>query len=401
MVLPLAPILAQVLSAGVGDGIEARYVNESDTRRLEAENRAYARVGIEYPWLQLDLTYSPSVLLSPLEEKPRELSVTHTIIGRAETRATVYETRRMVAGFNLNGTLIQENSQRELFGSQLPQAETPVAPVDPMTPEDGATAAQLGLAENLTTRRAEGNADVYLLHRLSLKSILVETLTYRADSGLDRDSRVLYPLLHGPKINVSHYYALSRRDALRTRAEAAVAFIPSTGGRAWIAEAEEGITHTFSRKVRGDAAAGIVYTRSEVPGEETTGGLGPTALLGLQYNERVERGDLDARFELSYAPTLDRQRFVFDPRANAFATVDWSNDDWRLFVSTSSTISVDPDEPGALSGVSGMAGADYEIGAGFVAHTGVRAAWQEFENRNVVPATWVYYAGLSWSAELE
>ncbi|HEX6277343.1 MAG TPA: hypothetical protein VFZ53_30080 [Polyangiaceae bacterium] len=399
MPFALVPILAQVLSASVGDGLEGRYVNEEDEHYLEAENRAFAAVGLSFPWLTLGATYSPSVLLSPLERSERELTVTHTVTGAVRSNQPFYETRRFVAAYDVSGTVIQENSQRELFGTQTAGlGDTPSSDPEPAAPDSGS--ANQARAEDFTTRRAEAHGDLLFTERLGRTSTLTETAGYRVDSGLDDESRLLYPLIHGPRADVRLIQAVSRRSTLTTKVEGELGFIPSTGGRAWFAEAEQSISHAFSRKTTGDAAAGVMYTRSETPGEAPSGGLGPTALLGLSYNTRAYDGTLTARFEVSYEPTLDRERLVFDPRAGMLGSVDWNNERLHLFALTSGTLSASPDDEGSLNGISGSTGADYSFGAGFYGHTGLRAAWQSFEGAEVVPETWVYYIGISWFAEL-
>ena len=79
---------------------------------------------------------------------------------------------------------------------------------------------------------------------------------------------------------------------------------------------------------------------------------------------------------------------------------DWVKDKLTLYAATSTAVSVSPDDPGSLSSASANAGADYDIGLGFVAHVGVRTAWQTFENTEELPPTWVSFVALSWNLEL-
>src|SRR3954470_4496132 len=70
----LAPILAQLVTLNVGDRTEARYISGDDTH-LEGATRPFA--GLNFGWKRsaLTLAYTPSVTVTPLERKPRNVLV--------------------------------------------------------------------------------------------------------------------------------------------------------------------------------------------------------------------------------------------------------------------------------------------------------------------------------------
>src|SRR6186713_2279807 len=152
-----AVVVAQVLSAGVGDRLEVREVVDLTNRQLEAENSAYATVGVTYPWLQATLTYSPSLVLAPLESTPRDLTLRNTVNGVAESTNTLYQASRFSTGLRLRIEYLQQDYGRSLINAPLPAAAQP--PSDPATPPD-ASSAQAVQATGVTTRSGRAETEV-------------------------------------------------------------------------------------------------------------------------------------------------------------------------------------------------------------------------------------------------
>ena len=380
--------------------MEGRALIRKDDKRLEAENAAYVTAVVDFEWLKLSGTYSPSVLVTPLEQQPSVVSLTHTLSGSADASVTFYESSRFVATGRGNASYTQQNFRRTLLGAPLPEAPKdgsippPTAPVSDLTPSEAVQ------VNGFTMRTGTAVGDVTLLERLSRRTSLSEYAAYTVSTGMDADSRVLYPLAHGPRAGVAFDYGLDARTTLTTRADAQLTFVPATDERAWVAGVSEGIGHRFDRRLSGDAAVGFAYTRSDRPGEAPVDSSQPVAVVGLSYNGGFAHGKLYARLEFSYLPILDRTAVVYDPRASAFTNVSWTRRAWTLYANASSSVSTKPENPGSLRSANGNAGTSYDLGAGFAVDAGVRVAWQKYEQADTLPPTWVGFVALSWSYDL-
>ena len=403
--MPLLPvaILAQVLTASVGDRMEARELVQKNDQLLEAENAAYATAAVDFTWLTLRGTYSPSLLVTPLETSPRVVSLTHTVTGSANSSVTLYESARFVAAVSADVSYLQQDFRRQLLGSPVapltgPPSDTPPSPT---TPVSDLTPSEAVRVNGVTMRTGTAVAGATLLERLSRRDTLGEYAAYTASTGLDDVSRDLYPLAHGPRAGVGLLYGLDPRNTLTLRTDGQLTFVPSSDERAWIAGAAIGINHQFSRRTTGDVAIGVAYTRSEEGATEPVSQAYPISVAGLSYNDRVAQGRLYARLELSYLPVLDRTEVVYDPRVTSRANVSWSERYWSLYVNAESGVSTAPENVGSLSAASGNAGATYDLGAGFELDLGVRVAWQNYYQAtpedNQLPLTWVAFAALAWN----
>jgi hypothetical protein len=397
----LPAIVAQVLSAGIGDRIEARAVFEQDDRRIEAENGAYAAVALTYPWLTLRLAYSPSVTLAPIESSPRVLSLTHTVDGTADSNLTVYQRARFSVGVHLGLSYRQEDFRDQLYGSSTPSnvgAKPPATP--PGTPPSDASAADAVRADSPTTRYGTATAGVSFTENLSRRSTLTESAGYSASIGLDGYSRTLYPFAHGPSGAISYLYAWSPRDTLTTNLNGEVTFSPSTDGRAYRFDFDQRWLHLFSRQTTGFMSLGVSYTRSESRDVSREAEIYPTVAAGISYSTRAAGGELSLGMGVSYSPVLDRTRLIFDPRIGVSGGVGWTKRRWRLYAATETTVSVSRDNPGSLSAASGRAGVEYDIGSGFAADAGVRGVWEFYEGSETIAPTWEAFIGLSWGYDL-
>src|SRR5437868_6511242 len=73
----LGHILAQVVSLGVGDRTEGRYVVDAVNKHYEAAT--YLRTGLGLAWKHsaLNLAYAPSLVVTPLDSPSREALLFH------------------------------------------------------------------------------------------------------------------------------------------------------------------------------------------------------------------------------------------------------------------------------------------------------------------------------------
>jgi hypothetical protein len=391
-----AVIVAQVLTAEVGDRVELREVVEVTYRQFEAENSAYATVGLSYPWLTATLTYSPSVVLAPLESTPRTFRLTNTVNGVADSTTTLYEASRFKTTLRLTATYTQYDYGRSLINAPLPASAQP--PSDPETPPD-ASSAQAIEATGDTTRSGTAESEVTFTEALSRRGTLAESVGYTAGVGLDEESRLLFPFAHGPTASLSYTYVFSPRNMLTSELEGSVVFVPSRGGRAYRGDYEERLIHLFNRRTYSEFSLGVAYTRAENEGQPVEG-ITPTAEAALTTGMKAAGGDLSLGFRILYGPTLDRTALVFDPRVGVEGNIGWTKRRFSAFASTSTSVSVSPDDPGSLSGASGELGVRYDLGAGFTADAGLRFVWQQYNNQETLPPTSVAFIGLGWGYEL-
>jgi hypothetical protein len=259
-------------------------------------------------------------------------------------------------------------------------------------------------AVGTTTRSANGSASASLVERLSARSRLEQQAGYTVSSGLDDDSLELYPLTHGPNLLLSFHHAASRRDTLVTAVAGDMTFIPRNqdrglSERASSLGARQGIVHLFSRQTSGDASIGAEYTRFESSEQGRVAEVSPTGHVGVTHANRLKRGTFEARAQISYEPTLDRTTLVFDKRLDATGTLDLTQDKWTFYATGNASLSVDITSEGALRTITSTAGADYELGSGFLAHAGTRLFWESVRGIELVPATLVGFVAVSWSAD--
>ena len=416
MPLSLVPFLAQVFTAEVGDRAEVRVINQTTDERMELENRAFASVGFQLPIAAARLTYSPSLLLTPVEKEPRDLTLTHTINASVDTGGPIYRTRRTLVGVHAGATYTQTNVQRQAFGAPATTQLAPAAPAEPAqpaeptdpgieptepTPADGnGNDANAVRALGLTTRVASARADIALGERLSRRSTLNAYAGYTVSSGVDDATRELFPLLHGPIVGSQFLHAASRRDTLITQVDGQLSIVHENGALAALATATQGLSHQFSRQTSGDVSLGVSYTHVDEPELEPVSGFFPTGRVGLTHESTFARGRASYRLEAAYEPVLDRSTIVFDPRIRLSARAGWTRDRLTLYSTLNGVLTTQPGEEGALNSIGAEAGAAYDLGAGFSVDGGARAAWQSFQGVDLIAPGWALFAGLSWNYQL-
>jgi hypothetical protein len=283
-----------------------------------------------------------------------------------------------------------------LINSPLPAGARP--PTDPQTPPD-ASSAETVSASGITTRTGTIDTDLTFIESLSRRSTLSESVGYTASVGLDEPSRALYPFTHGPTASLAYAYVFNPRDTLTSKLEGSMAYAPSTGNRAYRVDFEERLVHLFNRRTYSEFAIGVAYTRAELDGDVIIG-VTPTSEAAITTNMKAAGGELSLGARLTYGPELDRTALVFDTRIGVEGNVGWSKGRFTSYAGTATAVSVNPEDAGSLSGVTGNTGVRYELGAGFMTEAGLRFAYQEYEGAESLPATWVAFVALSWGYEL-
>ncbi|HEY3493282.1 MAG TPA: hypothetical protein VGK73_01295 [Polyangiaceae bacterium] len=417
MSLVAVTILAQTLAASVGDRAELRYLHEPPDSRMELEDRAFLGASFGFPWAKLRASYAPSVLVSPLESSNRQVFVEHALDAGLDTGGgiTLYQGRRTVLRLQLAANYSQRDVRRQLLGAPAPQGvprpptESPdppdpnqPAPSGPEQPEqvDAPSSAELVRATDQTVYSVYGRAGLALNHRFSGRSVLDVSSGYGITSGLGRTSLELSPLLHLVDASAGFRQAVSRRDTLVTTLSGYYDYGPREEHRSWYVSADQGLLHVFSARTLGEASVGVAYTLVEEQGVRDEWSVAPKALLALNYNTRLARGQLSLRISTTYAPVLDRSTLVFDKRFDVYGSASWTRRRLNLYANVQGTISAEPDDPGSLNSVAATAGWLYDLGAGFTLDQGVRAAWQTFEGEEVIRPSWALFLAINWNFEV-
>ena len=408
----LFPILAQTLVLQVSDRQELRAVAERQTdswdTRYEAENGATLSTGVISRNSAIGAQYSPTVIVTPLEgpDEERQTAVFHragagaSISWRTSRRTTLVASQ--TASYELSNTRLQGLSDAASLAPDpgpIPETGDPDEQAPPTTNADVR-------ASRDDVQTGSLRSQLSLDHRLSRIANLSAFTGYSFTAGLG-DSRIDYPLIHGPDAGISYAVRVTRLDTLTTLTNARYAF-EEDGGRAFLASLGEEWSHRFNRNATLGVGVGVTYVYDDPadgPAQHNFYfGTGSGTNVSYTFREKVNRGILTVTLGASYSPVLDQSTFTPDVRFGAFAGADWKKEQLTLYARTNTILSAEPDDAGALNSVAGALGSIYEIGAGFAFEAGARAGWQTFRNEeglvDVLPASTAVFVALSWAAEL-
>jgi hypothetical protein len=434
--LIFVPILAQALSFGTGARSEVRYVVTKERDKPVAEHfelGSGAALGLYFSseHFSLGAGYGPSLTIKPLFSSPRETELTHTAFASA---GAGYELkfRRLTITLGQSANYALYNTTAIAIAGPtalpLPTPETP-RPSEEQPPEGGTgteqqpqptapegqgpgNAGQGGLNPDGTPNTGRGTnrellhtggltTSIEFKHAISNKTTLSERLEYVLSIGLGERSRDDYPLVQGIKGHVSYSQRLTARDSLTAALDT---------GHAWSELDSDGQVatltttwgHLFTRQLESYLTGGVAYTRTRVGDQAVPNSIYPTGGAGINYHTRVAGGDFNFNANFYAAPVLDFTYARVDPQLGYSMGAGWGRDRTTLSASFGSAISVtragEDDPVGALNNFYASAGAGYEIGAGFHAETGVRAAWLEYSDFQSVPPQLAIYVGVSWGA---
>jgi hypothetical protein len=397
----LVPVLAQLLTVGVGANTEARYVASDLDKRFESFSSVGVGANLRLPHLSLDATYSPSLTVSPLEREPRSVLVTDSLNGTV-TADYVFVFKRSSLGFSQSATYTVENPALQALNGAAPVPSAPASSTPPPAtpgggqpeqPTSGAADARVGNIERVQfwTLRSSVNYD----NLISQKTTLSADVNYQLTAGFG-DSRVPYPLVQGPDGRVEVLYRLTARGTLTSTLGAQYGW-SETGNKGFISGLAERYSYQFTRRTRGELGAGVAYSFSQVGNGPRTHGIFPVGSAALDHYTRLYGGALGLSTRVTTAPVLDVTTAVVDPRLGFALNAGWSRRRWSLNANASCAISMaGGEERGALNSIGADAGAGYDLGAGFRADAGVRLAWQTFEGSEIIPASTVVFLGVSW-----
>jgi hypothetical protein len=411
----LAPVLAQLVTLGLSDRTEARYVVSEEDKRLEGSTSPV--VGVNVAWRRVGVTagYTPYITVSPLDSEPREVDVFHGAFAGVDYR---YQLRRTTLSFSEAVSYGQHDYRAELLGGRAQQppppadpggaASPPVSPgatpgADPGTAvgtgEEGPAGSAPTRAARRTVRIGSSTSTIALTHGLTRRTSLAATTAYVITGGLDESSRDDYPVVQGPLATVGVNHRLTRHDDVSGSLTTQYAFVEG-GVESWVTNAAAGYRHAFGPRTsaRAEAGGSVTWT-SQIDG---TGILSiyPTFGAGVDHTRRAGRGRLTLSASASGAPVLDMSNGTVDPRLGVSGAFGWAREPITVTVTIASAVSLSSDEADALNSISSGAIVTYDIGAGFSADAGVRGAWQSFGGQEILPPTWAAFVGISWSAAL-
>lgn len=401
-----APVLAQLVTLGLGDRTEARLEFLEGERTTAGSNSPSALLSVQGRRVNFAVGYQPTFTLRPLDSTPRELEIAHE--GMADF-GYAYPYRHTTFRFTERATVSQRNYRTDALAPVLPVAGPPDTEPDPdpgTEPDPGAGDPEAPEADTTAPQRAVDTMVRYgtltttlgMNHEASARTTYEASVSHHASMGLDRESRREFPLAFGESGFAGVSHQLTRRDRLSLQLN--VAHATGAGDSfAWNAEGRGQWDHTLTRRTSTYLGAGVntSYTLSQE-------GLGqisifPTADAGIQHATTLARGVLGLSFSASTRPRLDFLRATVDPQLGASTAAAWARDRTTLSLAASTGISLRDDED-SFNSATGNFTVFYTLDAGFMAEAGARAAWQTLGDRTLVPPVWALFIALSWSGEI-
>ncbi len=446
----LGPLLLQVVSLVAGDRSELRERIYGDQRILETESRPFATLLLRERTESLRITYSPDLLVTPLDiEKDRQLYVFHTASIAATKRykrTTVTLSEGLGYGIQIyaitalgapllttpttgtgttgtgtgttgtgTGTTGTGTTGTGTTGTPTGTGAAPGGTGAPGANLPGGQApnpAQLGAAYHYATARTE----LSVVHILSPRSTLNVAGAYGIAGGVGSNAAEdAYPVIQGPDGRIVYFYALSPANTLTSSLRTQYLFGPADPSYLFIG-ADVGFIHRFSKSFALGGAIGLGFTRTVDLAGYTTYTLEPTfgSATGaiFEYSTEIARGTFTLRAGAGYAPQLDTLSDAADPRISLIVGAGYVRDRFSVQLFGSSTLSTNrQNEGGALSALGAGATFAYNLGRGFRVDTGARAAWAtlgEITNPTtntsvavtVIPPSYAIFVGLGWSGTL-
>jgi hypothetical protein len=412
----IAPVLAQVvaLNAGVGTDVASTFSREGALLQASAAGRLGATLSGRRAMFGLE--YTPSAFATGLESaEPRytflnavTASTGVTVGGKRTTfqlLATAQLSQRNLLLEALSGTTptpaTTGSTEPTDAGASSGSAASDAGTSDAAAGQSGTDTGTSPVSDTAVNREGNiltgsGTVRATLSHRLSKTANAAGGVGYEVAGEIGGgDNR--QPWSYGPTANVDVAKALSSTNALG--ASASGRYVESTeDDRAWSVAGGVAFTHRFSLKSSGGLSAGAAYSRSEPHDDDPTNTLQPTATANLAYRTPYAKGQFNASVAVGYAPSLDRASLRFDPRFAVSTALGWERGPFGISESTSTTLSIHPNQPSGAENVASSLTLTYDLGYGFRVDGGGRMAWQRYAGNEIVPPTWGLFAGLSWAA---
>ncbi len=401
----LAPLFAQLVTLGVADRTEVRYL-EPSSYRYEGSTRPSARLQLAWPRLEVSFGYGASLSLLPLDSPDRELLVYHTaFVGMS------YRIKRTTIAVTSSGSYGEVNFRALALGSAQPgRPQTnptddptgqpkpdPNKPADPAgMPTTNNTQLQPRVVDGIVRYGVWSNA-LTVTQEVTRQFRIAGVTSYTMAGAIDSDARDDYPVTRGTSVGLTGTYvwAWSKRDTFVTLVGLQQAW-SSNGNRVASLFGGESWVHRFDKNTTSTLGAGLSATR--VPfGEFSAYSVYPTFNAALIHTTKVARGALSLTLSAYSAPALDPLRATLDPRLGSSGSVTWSRDRFSSRVGGGAAISIaDSDnDNGAFNNFFASAGIGYRIATWAQADAGAAMAQQAYQGQTTIPLTYVAFAGLT------
>ncbi|HTA91619.1 MAG TPA: hypothetical protein VK745_18680 [Polyangiaceae bacterium] len=413
------PILAQLVTMGIADRTEARYI-DSDGRYAEAATMP--RVGLNFGWQHASLTlgYGPSITVTPLDSTPRDVLVFH-----AGALAASYRFQRTTVSVAESIGYGQVSFQDQALAPAVGTATTTTTGQTPpggavQTPPGGTMPGGTGttgtgvmtpaggtLAANQVRALNQVVTFITSATTLSVANAVSAVLTVSGDIGYietgsigpQRDP-VDYPLIRGPRAQVSARYRIAPHDDLSTTVSTQFANA-STGDRSWYLVANESYAHAIDRETKTNVGTGLSISRNALADGLISYSIYPTFNAGISNVSRLWRGTFMLQTTVTAAPVIDPVRAVVDPQLGVSGTTGWGKDKFSSVLAAGTALSLlDPSSTGALSSATGSFTLGYRLDPSWSVNTGVRGAWQNYEGQTTIPWSYALFLGVSFGAVL-
>ncbi len=415
MVALLAPVLAQLVTLSLGDRAEARYVaTDVPGEPKHFEGATYPNASLRFGWKrgELSLGYGASLIVTPLESSPRNVEIFHN----AQLSAA-YRWKRTTLTLGEAAGYGERNFARDALGTTGTTPSTDPAPTNPTTPTgpDPAPTAPTGPSGQVTnptgvapgvTRYQSFVTSLSLTHQLDRATTLNADATYSLSGGVGAAARTSYPLVASEGLSLSannqlgRYWQVSSLLSLQHAFSPRLPAVPYTTDSV-LAAASETLSHRFGVRAGGQFGAGLAMTRREQSNGLTAYSVFPTFTLSAGTGVTLERGVFTVQGGIGATPVLDPLTATVDPRLTLTSGFGWSRDRFSASANLSAALSLGAEEDrGRINSTNAALTAAYQVADALGVDGGVRAAWQTFEGRTVLPPSWALFAGATFNVDI-
>lgn len=420
----LAPILAQLVTLGVADSSEVRYVH-TDYSRWEAAT--IPRAGLNFAWQRSNLTigYAPMFTLAPLESNDRQLTVFHygTVTASYRFRRTAFYATQAMGYGELNFY-----TQAYAAPGTTPITVAPSSPVPGSTGTPAVPAANPGGLPPGTTGTGT-QAPLRNVSQLPATNRVVEfvslvstvgvsqlvssvltvngTLYYLYSSSLG-DTADIYPPVQGPGATAAATYRVSPLDGLISTLtfQYTLATIPkgqigagTVGNYSTLLVLNETWAHRLDPRTTTTVGAGLSNSRNSLADGTVFYSIFPTFNAGITHVTPFARSAATFGGNAYAAPVVDPLLATVNPRFTLSAFAGWNEKRFSTVLNVASAVSIGSyANQGAFNSITGSLTANYQLADAVALNTGVRSSWQSFEGITTVPLGYAVFAGVSFGA---
>ena len=408
----LAPLLAQMITVGVGDRTEARYLRVDD-KREEIQTTPDVKVALAFRRADVSLTYAPSLLITPLERTPHQRLLLHVAALSAD-----YRWQRTTFGFGSNLRFGDVNFRVAALQQAGTTSTTPTpdmgkapSPGDqPITTPGGtpaptvstnptaATPQQQTQIVNRAVKHLTSTTSLTFSHLATRELTFPGFATYAVSGGMNVAARRDYPFTRGWFVGSTgvNTQRLGEQDTLTTSVVGQALWSSNQNDVLGLLSTESW-RHRLRPATRSSLSLGLSVTREARTDGLVAVSIFPTAGAGIDDAERLAHGQLVLTLNVFSAPAFDAVRATVDPRVGVRGTLGWSRDDFFTTASAGAAKSVAPqgNNAAAFDSYDGSFQLGYSIFDGVVLDAGARGTAQRFQQQTAVPPSWTTFVGLT------